>query len=216
MKCPHCLVTVHLGQINSQSLGFDHTEETVQFAVKSINCPNCNRLIAWLNKSWGYQSQSNSIGVPLSGIYQNSEEMLIWPKGTNRSPLPPEVSAEFAEDYEEACLILADSPKASAALSRRCLQHLLREKAGVKHSTLYKEIEEVVNSGLLPPTIVEIIDVPRKVGNAAAHPLEDDAGLIVPVETWQAEWCLEVIEELFDYYFVTPARTAERLKRLGL
>ena len=86
MKCPHCLVTVHLGQINSQSLGFDHTEETVQFAVKSINCPNCNRLIAWLNKSWGYQSRGNSIGVPLPGIYQNSEEMLIWPNPESTEP----------------------------------------------------------------------------------------------------------------------------------
>ena len=96
------------------------------------------------------------------------------------------------------------------------MQHILREKASVKHSTLYNEIQEVIKSGLLPPSIVEVIDVPRKVGNAAAHPLESEAGLIVPVEPWQAEWCLEVIEALFEHYFVAPARNAERLKRLGL
>jgi hypothetical protein len=44
--------------------------------------------------------------------------------------LPSEVPPEFANDYKEACLIIANSPKASAALSRRCLQNILREKAG--------------------------------------------------------------------------------------
>jgi len=32
--------------------------------------------------------------------------------------------------------VLSDSEKASAALSRRCLEHLLREKAGVKQDDL--------------------------------------------------------------------------------
>ena len=38
---------------------------------------------------------------------------------------------------QEACLVLPDSPKASVALSRRCLQHILREAAKVKHGDLY-------------------------------------------------------------------------------
>lgn len=49
-------------------------------------------------------------------------ELLIRPKIANRPPVPIEVPTLFAEDYNEACLVIIDSPKASAALSRRCLQ----------------------------------------------------------------------------------------------
>ena len=63
-------------------------------------------------------------------------DQLIRPKAISRVPLPPEVPQEFAGDYKEACLVLADSPKASAALSRRCLQNLLREKSGTTKKDL--------------------------------------------------------------------------------
>lgn len=43
-------------------------------------------------------------------------------------PAAPEVEPQFAEDYNEACLVLPFSPKASVALSRRCLQNIIRLK----------------------------------------------------------------------------------------
>ena len=63
--------------------------------------------------------------------------------------MPPQVPSKFAEDYREACLVLDDSPKASAALSRRCLQYILQEKAGVKHENLAKEIQEIINNNAI-------------------------------------------------------------------
>ena len=108
-------------------------------------------------------------------------------------------------DYREACLVLADSPKASAALSRRCLQHILREKAGVRQGNLYNEIQEVLSSNSLPSDIAESIDLIRNIGNFAAHPTKSESsGEIVPVEPGEAEWCLDVIEMLYDFYFVRP------------
>ena len=51
----------------------------------------------------------------------------------------------------------------------------------------------------------------RNVGNFAAHPLKSEtSGEILPVEPAEAEWNLEVLEELFDFYFVQPAKTAKR------
>ena len=76
----------------------------------------------------------------------NAVSYLIHPKATSRQPVPAEVPEEFAADYREACLVLADSPKASAALSRRCLQHILQEKSGAKtQNNLAKTIEEVID-----------------------------------------------------------------------
>jgi hypothetical protein len=104
---------------------------------------------------------------------------------------------------------ITDSAKASAALSRRCLQHILREVEKVKYSDLNSEIQEVLNRGKLPSHISESIDAVRNIGNFAAHPIKSKStGEILPVEPGEAEWTLDVLESLFDFYFVQPAITA--------
>jgi len=131
---------------------------------------------------------------------------MIYPKGSNRPPVSVEVPSMLADDYTEACLVLPDSPKASAALSRRCLQNLLREKAGVKHTDLADEIQQVIDSGNLPTHLVDVIDAIRNVGNFGTHPIKSQkTGEILPVEPQEAEWNLDVLEALFDFYFVQPS-----------
>jgi len=40
----------------------------------------------------------------------------------------------------------------------------------------------------------------------ASHPIKStQTGLILDVEPGEAEWTLDVLEELFDFYFVLPA-----------
>jgi hypothetical protein len=136
---------------------------------------------------------------------------LVRPKGANRPPPPIEVPKEYSEDYKESCLVLPDSPKASAALSRRCLQHLLRGESKVKHQDLFSEIQEVINGGTLPSHIADGLDAVRNIGNFAAHPIKSQSsGEVVPVEPGEAEWNLDVLEALFDFYFVAPAKTKAR------
>lgn len=131
---------------------------------------------------------------------------MVWPKGVARSPLPADVPDQYAKDYREACLVLTDSPKASAALSRRCLQHVLRGEAKVKPSQLDKEIQEVLDSGKLPTHLAESIDGVRNIGNFAAHPMKStNTGEVVEVEPGEAEWLLDTIEALFEFYIVQPA-----------
>ncbi|OGO52037.1 MAG: hypothetical protein A2148_05320 [Chloroflexi bacterium RBG_16_68_14] len=125
-----------------------------------------------------------------------------------RSPLSEDVPTEYANDYREACVVFSESSKASAALSRRCLQRLLREKAGVKPGNLSDEIDEVMPK--LPSHLADAVDAVRNVGNFAAHPLKNtNTGEVVDVEPGEAEWLLDVLEGLFDFYFVQP----ELLKR---
>ena len=132
----------------------------------------------------------------------------------------PEVSVNsiadpkgIVEDYNEACLVLDLSPKASAALSRRCLQHVLREKGSVTSGNLASEIDQVLPS--LPSHLADYLDAIRNVGNFAAHPSKSTStGEIVDVESGEAEWCLDVLEELFDFYYVQPKRSADKRKAL--
>jgi len=126
------------------------------------------------------------------------------------------VPNSYADDYREACLVIADSPKASAALSRRCLQHLLRGEAKVKHQNLFNEIDEIIKRGTLPSHIAEGLDAVRNIGNFAAHPMKSQStGDIVPVELGEADWNLDVLESLFDFYFVAPAKTKARKDALN-
>src|SRR5690606_25064486 len=83
--------------------------------------------------------------------------------------------------------------------------------AGVKKGSLDSEIQQVVNSGKLPAYLIEALDVVREIGNIAAHPTEDtETGAIVDVEPGEAESLLDVIEGLFDFYFVLPKKMAQR------
>jgi hypothetical protein len=116
--------------------------------------------------------------------------------------VPPSLSV----DYLEACLVLPDSAKSAAALGRRCLQNLLRDTVKVTRGDLSNEIQQVLDSGKLPSSLHDSIDAVRNIGNFAAHPMKStQTGMILDVEPGEAEWTLDVLEELFDYYFVLPA-----------
>ena len=148
------------------------------------------------------------------GVESARNVILVRPKGTLRPPCPTDVPVEIAADYKEACLVLQDSPKASAALSRRCLQNLLRAAAGVKAGELSSEIDQVIPK--LPSYLAEAIDAIRHTGNFAAHPLKSQqTGMIVPVEPGEAEWSLDVLEQLFDFYYVQPAVLAKKREEMN-
>ncbi|MEO5688340.1 MAG: DUF4145 domain-containing protein [Burkholderiaceae bacterium] len=127
-----------------------------------------------------------------------------------RAAAPEEVPAEIAEDFNEAAVVLGDSAKASAALSRRCLQAVLRDKGFPQHD-LARQIDAVLAAKVLPSSLAENVDAIRNTGNFAAHPMKNtNSGQILPVEPHEAEWNLEVLEGLFDFVYVAPARDAAR------
>jgi hypothetical protein len=116
----------------------------------------------------------------------------------------------------EACLVLSDSPKAAAALARRCLQNVLRDVAKVKPGNLADEIQQILDSGKLPSHLAESIDGIRNIGNFAAHPMKSQqTGQIVDVEAGEAEWTIDVLEMLLDFYFVQPALIQQKRAALN-
>ncbi len=144
------------------------------------------------------------------------KSFMVYPKGSLRRPCPTQVPQYLTEDYKEACLVLPDSAKASAALSRRCLQNLLREHCKVEHANLYDEIQELLDRKELPTYLATDVDAIRNIGNFAAHPTKSKStGEIVEVEPKEAEWNLTVLEGLFDFYFVQPEIQRQRKAALN-
>jgi Domain of unknown function (DUF4145) len=126
------------------------------------------------------------------------------------------VPADLAADYREASLVLPLSPKASAALSRRCLQNCIRETKGITKQTLAAEIDEVLAGNLVPSELGQQLDAVREIGNVAAHPAKSTAtGDIVDVEEGEAEWNLDVFDGLFEEWFFQPAVLAGRMAKIN-
>lgn len=199
-KCPHCLTLVRFVPADSSHSGSKGTmnitwrvaadKAGTSLMLHTSSCPACGKVI--LTCDILEQGKGKPVGT-----------YTLWPRLEYR-PVPDEVPTHIAEDYKEAVATLSISPKASAALSRRCLQTILVEKGGVKKHQLAQQIDEVLPH--LPAYIAESIDAIRNIGNFAAHPQKSlSSGEIVEVEPGESEWTLEVLDLLFDHYYVKPA-----------
>jgi hypothetical protein len=153
---------------------------------------------------------------PIVDARQNSFVALRLIPESSARPQPDFIPVALREDYLEACKIRDLSPKASATLSRRCLQGMIRDFCGIKKGTLFDEISELrelVNSGMAPAGIsfdsVEAIDHVRSVGNIGAH-MEKNIDHIIPVDPDEAQLLIELIESLFEEWYVAREKRASR------
>jgi hypothetical protein len=144
----------------------------------------------------------------------------LAPRGTAK-PQPEYIPPALVEDYNEACLIRDLSPKASATLSRRCLQGMIRDFAGIAKNRLIDEIKALraaVDDGsadrAVTPETVAAIDHVRSLGNIGAH-MEADIDLIVPVDAGEAQAMIELIEMLFDEWYGARERRSQRLAKIA-
>jgi hypothetical protein len=197
MKCPHCQQNIHEGFVGTNTTGCGDSHWTLMQMV----CPACSSAIIRVLRTQG-------------AVYK--ETIPVFPKTDSLRPVPTEVTEPYNQDFVEACAVLSLSPMASAALSRRNLQAILRDKAGTTKRDLFDQIEEVIASGKLPSHIADDLHAVRNIGNFAAHEIKSKVtGAIVEVETGEAEWNLDVLESLFDFYFVEPTRAAKRRAELN-
>lgn len=158
MKCPHC--TIHFHDNWDTSRIYRDGKQT-GWDCLTAECPNCEMLTIYLEDP-------------------QSRQRMVYPSGANRGPAPPQVPANISDDYIEACNVLSISPKASAALSRRCLQNILRSH-GYRARDLAAEIDSLLNepdaSKAIPQTLRMTVDGIRNFGNFSAHPITDITSL---------------------------------------
>lgn len=198
MRCPHCQVSFH---DNTKIAPVGKDKDGAWVAIHQV-CPGCKRLIITMANGLAQENQFRQI-VSITSV---AKSFMVYPKAPQRSPPPSEVPAHIREDFIEACLVMSDSAKAAAALARRCLQSVLRETANVKKGDLSSEIQQILDSKTLPSHLADSVDAVRNIGNFAAHPQKSQhSGAILPVEPGEAEWTLDVLESLFDFFYVQPA-----------
>ncbi|MDI6764271.1 MAG: DUF4145 domain-containing protein [Thermodesulfobacteriota bacterium] len=145
---------------------------------------------------------------------QLGEKVYSWhlKPESEAKPFPDYIPAQLRNDYEEACLIKNKSPKASATLSRRCLQGMIRDFWGIKKSRLIDEIEDL--KAKVDATTWEAIDSVRHVGNIGAH-MEKDVNLIIDVDPDEAGLLIWLIETLFQEWYVARYERETKMKALA-
>lgn len=206
MKCPHCAQGIFESLVRSQPFRTNDGQDWLAWAQI---CPECEKPIIFLEASMVIDNTGGRLG--------SVSRFMAYPQRASLRPLPAEVPNPYRRDFDEAVAVLPLSAKASAALSRRNLQAVIRDKAGIKGKDLNAEIQEIIDSGAVPSFITEGLDAVRNIGNFAAHPIKSiSTGEIVEVEPGEAEWNLDVLESMFDFYFVQPSLTAKRRAALDV
>lgn len=218
--CPYCgrAQTVVDNRKHEISVGINVggvKEGDVSACAFAIGCSNddCNKLTVV------FSIRPHSYDVHMNRRVIYDADPLYFRRALPESfakPQPDFLPRPLVDDYIEACLIRNDSPKASATLSRRCIQGMIRDFCGIIKPTLAKEIEALklkVDEGHAPAGVtsetVEAIDHVRSIGNIGAH-MEKDIDLIVPVEPEEAQLLIGLIEMLFEEWYV--ARNTRQMK----
>lgn len=195
-QCPYCSMIMPIASstyiqrsVSYESYdGYTHTAKGNTLSASCLDidfykCPNCGQ----------YSINAKGIGQDIKDVHVSIRPI------SSAKQFPDYIPSAIRQDYEEACSIVHLSPKASATLSRRCLQGMIRDFWNIKESNLSKAIEQL--NGKIPATQWKVIDGVRRIGNIGAH-MEKDINLIVDIEPNEAEKLLKLIEHLLEQWYI--------------
>ena len=213
-RCPYCDQPTTITEPNRFTKEFpikinSHEMWDVWFLVEAIVCPNedCNKL--YLRASLTDQCYGDYNSYSHQYVHQTWN---LLPESVARV-LPEYIPAVIQEDYYESCRIRDLSPKASATLSRRCLQGMIRDfwQVKVKTNRLCDEIREIKDK--IEPDVRDAIESVRKIWNIGAH-MEEDINLIIDVDPEEAQKLLELIEMLVEEWYIAKQKRKERTQKV--
>ena len=173
---------------------FEQTPDAI--AVEFALCPACNR----------HSIKIVGVGSEVKGIETNFSPSSLAIK------FPDYIPQSIRVDYEEACKIVNLSPKASATLSRRCLQGMIRdywEVSGKKN--LFEEINAIHDK--IDPQVKQVLTGVRQLGNIGAH-MEKDINLIVDIDPNESSQLIKLIEYLMEQWYIKRYETEELMKSI--
>lgn len=210
-NCPHCNRATTITENNAVSCANVNKllpeEDRTAFISTFIRCPNqdCNQI--------SLIATENRLNKSIFPGYTKGDALKKWqliPEPKAKS-WPDYIPAPIREDYSEACLICELSPKASATLSRRCLQGIIRNVWDVKPGKLHDEIKQI--EGKISDEALENINLIRKTGNIGAH-MEKDANLVIDIDQEEARLLIDLIEILIKEWYIDKHERKTRTEAL--
>ena len=138
------------------------------------------------------------------------EDFIALPRWPSDRTVSEDVPDDYRKAFLEAAAILERSAQGSAAISRRLLADILTEQ-GFAGQELSKQIDAFMADSSAPAFLKPNLDHVREVGNFAVHTQKStNTGEVIPVEPGEAEWMLEVLDTMFQHYYVAPAKASQQ------
>ncbi|WP_367352470.1 DUF4145 domain-containing protein [Achromobacter animicus] len=213
-KCPVCAHAVIIGDSSFQRQDIVLTTEKSPEGQRAIiggmliHCPNgtCGSNFVAVRASWGQRKLVNSVFRVVHTQPIGIGTFVFAP--ATPEPLSPTVPQFVKDDYNEAYLIRSLSPKASATLSRRALQGMLRDRWHVAEKTLHAELVAVKDR--CDSDLYDAMMALKAIGNIGAHP-EKDADAMLDIDDDEADELLQLLKLLDDEWYVARARRAKTI-----
>jgi len=105
------------------------------------------------------------------------EQKMLFPHAVTAPPPNSDLPEDVRKDFDEARIVVAQSPRGAAALLRLAIQKLCKH-LGEAGENINADIASLVKKGL-PAKVQQAMDIVRVVGNNAVHPgqidIRDDA-----------------------------------------
>lgn len=214
-NCPYCSQPTTITDSNTSAEQFEfacgNKDGLLALTTTVVVCPNPKcREYAIDSKLYRTERRTQN-GMYYTALVE--PPLMSWqlrPK-SGAKQFPEYIPRPILDDYDEACLIVSDSPKASATLSRRCLQGMIRDFWNISKARLIDEIAEL--QGKIDPTTWAAIDAVRAIGNIGAH-MEKDINLIVDVDPDEAQLLIGLIEVLLKDWYVGRHEREEHMNRV--
>ena len=215
--CPHCERAVTITDDGSCSfelyIGKAEGRRTLRCLFLVCPNPDCQKIALTVTL---YESVRADTGQENLG--KKLEHWNLVPSSRAKT-FPSYIPQAILDDYREACLIQDLSPKASATLSRQCLQNILRDFWSVKPGRLLDEIDQIKDKvddrtwkaidsvckldqikDKVDDLTWKAVDSARKLGSIRAR-MKKDIAVIPDVEPEEAQLLIGLIERLlFDWY----------------
>lgn len=171
--------------------------KTTGIKLHILRCPNksCSNISIFLNSyGKGYPFYSGRV-IP---------EKII-------TTIPEFVPDSIQKDINEAELIVDLSPKASATLSRRALQGMIRDFYKISDKrTLFDEIEAICDK--IDSEEYEALTSLRSIGNIGAHPEKnEDINILLEIDQNEASQLILLVHHFIDSWYVKRDKTSKLL-----
>ena len=194
-KTPHRLVYHH--EANASSITIENQpQDELPGEYFLAACETCDRALL-------YYFGQDVIEVYLGAddeedLFQLS--VLVWPM----RGVPPSLPEPVSHCYQDALRIKQISPSAFVVQVRRALEALCDDRQAIR-GKLHKRLQYLKEKGEIPPTLAEMTDVIRLLGNVGAH--ETDQGQeLTPSEASVVD---DFFRALVEYIYVAPKRLEE-------
>ncbi|TXJ49306.1 DUF4145 domain-containing protein [Brachyspira aalborgi] len=172
--CPHCQAVSQMDFIIPSEMKQRIYANLQDIRAYILGENEQNRINAVKHIADIYEKFSNSFAICINckKISIWVDEKMVYPKPRLTPPPNKDLPDDIKADYEEASLIVQDSPRGACALLRLALQKLMIHLEEDKN--LDKAIKSLIDKKIINEDLQKALDSVRVIGNSAVHPNELD------------------------------------------